>query len=144
MKNDRNKSQIDWNAEYDISKIFSPSEIKYSPEIIQVFAKKLYDKADAVTAYYSFLSIFIGCIFLNFMIDDKILLAFLGGLSGVIGYYIGQDKAFKYRLDAQIALCQVQIETNTRISSNREKENDNSSPKSSSEENSQYDQDDAF
>ena len=35
-------------------------------------------------------------------------------LVGIVGYLIGTGKAFKLRLEAQLALCQVQIEENTR------------------------------
>src|SRR5712671_5251610 len=35
-------------------------------------------------------------------------------LTGLIGLAIGQGKAFWYRLQAQILLCQSQIEANTR------------------------------
>jgi hypothetical protein len=35
-------------------------------------------------------------------------------LGGVIGYFTGKEKAFELRLKAQQALCQLQIEKNTR------------------------------
>jgi hypothetical protein len=35
-------------------------------------------------------------------------------LLGALGFKVGQQKAFALRLQAQVALCQVQIEANTR------------------------------
>jgi hypothetical protein len=32
---------------------------------------------------------------------------------GLVGYSLAQDKAFQLKLQAQVALCQVQIELNT-------------------------------
>jgi hypothetical protein len=39
---------------------------------------------------------------------------FLALLGGALFFLIGQAKAFKYRLEAQRTLCQMQIERNTR------------------------------
>jgi len=42
------------------------------------------------------------------------ILCIIGGvLGGVIGGFIGQRKGFQYRLQAQLTLCQMQIEHNT-------------------------------
>jgi hypothetical protein len=42
-------------------------------------------------------------------------LAFVLGILGAVsGYSRGRDKAFHLKLEAQVALCQVQIEVNTR------------------------------
>ena len=35
-------------------------------------------------------------------------------LVGIVGYIMGRGKAFRLQLEAQLALCQVQIEKNTR------------------------------
>jgi hypothetical protein len=35
-------------------------------------------------------------------------------LLGIVGYIVGRGKAFRLELEAQLALCQVQIEKNTR------------------------------
>jgi hypothetical protein len=40
-------------------------------------------------------------------------------LGGAMGYAIGTEKAFTLRLQAQVALCQVQIEANTRAQAAR-------------------------
>jgi len=37
-------------------------------------------------------------------------------LVGVIGYFIGRDKALRLKLEAQLALCRVEIEKHTRHS----------------------------
>ncbi len=36
-------------------------------------------------------------------------------IGGGIGYVVGQQRAFWFRLQAQLALCQAQIEENTRL-----------------------------
>lgn len=45
---------------------------------------------------------------------DPSILCVIGGLFGVVvGGFIGLRKAFQYRLQAQLTLCQMQIEHNT-------------------------------
>lgn len=42
------------------------------------------------------------------------MIALIGLLVGAgIGFALGQERAFKLKLEAQVALCQVQIEKNT-------------------------------
>jgi hypothetical protein len=45
---------------------------------------------------------------------DPFVLCVIGGVfGGVVGGFIGQRKGFQYRLQAQLTLCQMQIEHNT-------------------------------
>ncbi len=49
----------------------------------------------------------------------EIIGAILGGvILGIFGYSMGTQKAFQLKLQAQTAICQVQIEKNTQKSSN--------------------------
>ena len=97
---------------------------KYNPDIIQQFADSLYSQASWIVFVFTILWLFIGCgsgYFVSTRIQnaendiDKFLIigAFVGGF---IGYNIGQSRAFSLRVRAQRALCQKQIEENTRHS----------------------------
>lgn len=90
-------------------------KIEYDPELIATYAKGLYDKADLITLYHiAFWGICGGGGAYWYTRDDSI--GFFVALSfSFIGYLIGQAKSFQYKLEAQVALCQAQIELNTRM-----------------------------
>ena len=98
---------------------------EYDPSIIELAAARLYSKADAVVMGSIATGIVIGASFgaipltslgaswpipSTFGFATLILGAILGA---VIGYTVGDARAFGYRLQAQSALCQLQIERNT-------------------------------
>jgi hypothetical protein len=47
-------------------------------------------------------------------VDAAIAGIAFAALGGILGYYWGKEKAFELKLKAQQALCQLQIEKNTR------------------------------
>ena len=98
---------------------------EYDSSIIELAAARLYSKADAVVMGSIATGIVVGAAFgaipltslgaswpipSTFGFATLILGAILGA---VIGYTIGDARAFGYRLQAQGALCQLQIERNT-------------------------------
>lgn len=94
---------------------------KYNPEIIQQFADQLYNLASWVVFIWTTLWLFIGggCTFYiahkYYAVNDIDKFIIIGSILGAcIGYNIGQTKAFSLRFRAQRALCQKQIEENTR------------------------------
>jgi hypothetical protein len=92
--------------------------IAYDEDIIQASADGLYRYAASVVLTSTIIGVILGLIVGAFAASATPLggFAFLGG--GLIGGYIGwsraQSAAFLLRLQAQTALCQVQIEKNTR------------------------------
>ncbi|MFN8487767.1 MAG: zinc ribbon domain-containing protein [Caldilineaceae bacterium] len=85
---------------------------RYDASIITEFAQRLYDQANLVLLLFTIGGIVIGG-------GGGALLspgiALIGALIlGLIGYFIGQTRAFQLKLQAQMALCQVAIEENTR------------------------------
>lgn len=46
--------------------------------------------------------------------NAPILILVVGVLGGVVGYTVGERRAFQYKLQAQLTLCQMQTELNTR------------------------------
>ena len=97
----------------------------YDPRIIEQFAEKLYRKASAFVAgsvaVGGALGAAFGAVPLTSLGDAwpiPPLFGFatllVGGLFGaVIGYVIGDTRSFGYRLQAQTALLQLQMERNT-------------------------------
>lgn len=85
----------------------------YDPSIVERFAQALYDRAGTVvfahTALYAAVAGGAGLIGVSTLAG--LVAALIGG---AIGYDVGQQKAFALKLQAQTALCQVQIERNTR------------------------------
>jgi hypothetical protein len=98
---------------------------EYDPSIIELAAARLYSKADAVVMGSITIGIVVGAAFgaiplsslgASWPIPSALGFAtlILGAILGaVIGYTIGDARAFGYRLQAQSALCQLQIERNT-------------------------------
>jgi hypothetical protein len=87
----------------------------YDPNVIQEFADRLYTKAKSIIRSYTIL----GVILLGFggLTTQQPVLGLVGAvIGGAIGYIMGKEKAFSYKLQAQTALCQVQIEINSKQS----------------------------
>ena len=94
--------------------------VKYNPAIIQKFAEKLYASAFTVVIVYTTLGALAGLTaggFLGMSVSSDarlILWASTGGVGGRFGLMLGLQRAFWLKLQAQLALCQMMIEVNTR------------------------------
>lgn len=98
--------------------------VRYDAEIIEKFAAKLYAQANRIVAMYVVLfgiaGVIAGIVATKStggsMRDTSLPVPnmILGGVVlAALGYIVGQARAFSLRLQAQTALCQVQIERNT-------------------------------
>jgi hypothetical protein len=100
------------------------NDVNYDEFVIQRFANELYQRARGIVIFYSVMGTIIGIILgLTFTRvtnsfggsnNSGVAWFVLGAICCGIGYWIGQGKAFWLRLEAQNALCRVQIERNTR------------------------------
>lgn len=92
--------------------------IAYDPDIIQKFSGELYRQADRIVLMsairFGIVGAVVGAV-LSGVTGTSVFfgLLVLGGIAAFIGALMGQEKAFALRLQAQVALCQVQIERNT-------------------------------
>lgn len=90
--------------------------VKYDARVIVQFAERLYAQAGRVVALYAIVMA-LGGLAVGKAIGGRdaegpmVLVAIVGG---VVGYFVGQARAFLLRLQAQVALCQVEIEHHTR------------------------------
>lgn len=89
----------------------------YDAGIIERFADKLYARAASIVVVYALLGAFVAlgagvAIFAG--IQNVVVAIIAGATILVIAILLGQQRAFQLRLQAQLALCQVQIERNTR------------------------------
>jgi len=94
---------------------------EYNPEIIRTFARRLYARAALSTVVSTVLGLLIGLVTTPFILQslptelalrcpDWVIPVALG----LIGFGQGLERGFLLRLQAQTALCQLQIELNTR------------------------------
>ena len=92
--------------------------VQYDPGVIQSFADGLYRAADRIVMMTAIIGALIGgAIGLAFgqAVGGGALIGLLGAaVGGFIGHSRGISKTFQLRLQAQLALCQVEIEFNTR------------------------------
>ena len=89
------------------------SGTKFEPRIISTFADLLYVRADWIVLKWTVVGGATGAILLGFY--GKALGLLIGGvIGGFAGYREGQARSFLLRLQAQLALCMVEIEANTR------------------------------
>ena len=93
---------------------------KYDPVVIQKLADQLYSQANSVVATWTILLLLIGGA-TGFALGSQnsshngIVVGGIGAAVGAFfGFAIGQSRAFVLRVQAQTALCQKQIEENTR------------------------------
>lgn len=102
-----------------------PAAPDFEPRIIEAFAENLYKKAASFLVGSVVLGVVMGMSFgavpltslgekwpIPSMLGFATML--LGGvLGGVIGYVVGDTRAFGYKLQAQGALCQLEVERNS-------------------------------
>lgn len=87
--------------------------VQYEPEIIYQFAERLYSKATTIVAVYAVAGAVIG-IFIGYGMKGWTSAIIGGVILGGVGWYLGTEKAFALKLQAQTALCQAAIERNSR------------------------------
>lgn len=94
--------------------------ITYDRSVIQEFADKLYARARAIVVVFTLVGFFVGLVAGGALSNSAlrvlgpagvVVVAVVGALIGLV---IGQSRAFMLKLQAQTALCQAQIEENTR------------------------------
>jgi hypothetical protein len=89
--------------------------IKFDPEVIKKSAQLLYRKADTIIAIYGLIGAIAGATVTALLIKTASPVIFIGiGIGVLFGIFAGKEKALKYKLEAQLALCQLQIAINTR------------------------------
>lgn len=98
---------------------------QFDPSLIERYAEQLYRKADSVRVGSAVAGAVLGIVFgatpmtplgefLPVPSSFGLALVLVGGLvGGFLGYVIGEGRAFRIRLDAQMVLFQLQIERNT-------------------------------
>jgi uncharacterized membrane protein len=94
--------------------------VEYDASIIQESAKRLYSRAASIilssTVFGLLVGAFagaLGAVLLERRSAITMVLAICGLIGGLLGYQRGRERAFELKLQAQVALCQVQIEKNT-------------------------------
>jgi len=92
--------------------------MKYDPRVIHEMAERLYAEADSAEVSYpvvfGVMGAAVGFAF-GFPLGYARAAALAGAvLLGAVGYWVGQQRAFGIRLQAQLMLVQTKIEENTR------------------------------
>ena len=98
--------------------------VVYDPELIKKYAQRLFRGSESIvisnifafTLFGLIIGTFIGLYTGDFAKIRTILMPLIvtGALGSLFGYMVGREKAFQIRLQCQQALCQVEIEKNTR------------------------------
>jgi hypothetical protein len=86
--------------------------MRYDSKIIIQFAQSLYDQASSVLILFTIVGVVVGGGGGLLLSTEAALIGAV--ILGAIGYVMGQSRASQLKLQAQLALCQVAIEENTR------------------------------
>jgi hypothetical protein len=92
----------------------------YDPSVIVTFADSLYAQAATILGAYTLMGALVGAgvgAAVGSVIPDisSVVLGLVGAVFvGAVAWELRRQKAAALRLQAQVALCQVQIEANTR------------------------------
>ncbi|HEU0135176.1 MAG TPA: hypothetical protein VFR28_10160 [Allosphingosinicella sp.] len=86
----------------------------YDPSIIQEYADKLYSRADFIILGWTVFGAIVGYL-AGSMLGGEGMRLFAVIIGGALGYGVGEQRAFLLKLQAQLALCQVEIERNGRV-----------------------------
>ena len=98
--------------------------MQYDPGVIEQFAEDLYAKARNVLITNVCIGYVLGAL-PGWFFSHSPYIGLLIGLGGAwLGYLRGQANGFVLKLQAQTALCQVQIERNTRARARKEPRDD--------------------
>jgi positive regulator of sigma E activity len=96
--------------------------VAYDASVIQKFAERLYSQAASIIITSAFLGIIVGAVVgaggaaAANAADTVGMAAIIGAVvGGLFGFLYGKERAFKLKLEAQVALCQVLIEKNTSV-----------------------------
>lgn len=97
------------------------TQVTYDATVIQEFAERLYKQASSIILSSTLLGLFGGAVVggvgaaLAQARAQVAIAAIIGAFVGAFwGYSRGRERAFKLKLEAQVALCQAQIERNTK------------------------------
>jgi hypothetical protein len=92
--------------------------IIYDGELVHAYADRLHRTAAGTVLMCAAGGLMTGAS-IGLVSGDLRTTALAAILVGIIGYIVGRARAFRLKLEAQLALCQVQIERNTRGSIGR-------------------------
>lgn len=93
---------------------------QYDPTVIHTHAQRLYNTANTIVVLYAVFGLLVGLsVGYGYASsvrspDPGVAAGIVGLIFATLGLVLGQLRAFALRLEAQLALCQLQIETNTR------------------------------
>ena len=92
--------------------------MKYDPKVIHEMGERLYAEADSAEISYPLVFGFVGAV-VGFAFGLSLGYARVAALARAVllagvGYWVGQQRAFALRLQAQLMLLQTKIEENTR------------------------------
>ena len=93
--------------------------VTYDAKLLREYADRLHRSASQTLVMYSLAGTVTGASvgLVSHDLEQTVVAAIL---VGILGYLMGKGKASRAKLEAQLALCQVQIEENTRGLGRRE------------------------
>jgi hypothetical protein len=101
-------------------------EVKYDADVLKAYAKVLYDQADSIVFWtavrWAAIGMFMSMAAISASAQGRpelnlvtfMVVLVVAVFAGSLGKQSGDSKAWMIRLDAQRALCQLQVEVNTR------------------------------
>ncbi|MCY1046866.1 hypothetical protein OV208_36515 [Corallococcus sp. bb12-1] len=88
--------------------------VRYDPNIITQHAQALYNRASGIIFAWGVIGFIVGAVAASAAQLQGLFILVGGLLLALVGVMFGRGRAFSLQLQAQVAMCQVAIEANTR------------------------------
>lgn len=90
--------------------------MQYDPTILVQYADRLYSQANSIIVLGTMAGAVVGLLAgaATVGVIGPVGLVMGGVFFGVLGFALGRERAFRYKLEAQRVLCELQTEINTR------------------------------
>lgn len=111
--------QVESDAPKTVAGSWGGGVVEYDPKVIRKFADTLYARAWTTVIVFTGLGALVG--FGLTLPQPPAIQVLVTAILALFGFALGRQAAFSLRLQAQVALCQVMIEDNTRRARREEK-----------------------
>ncbi len=89
--------------------------VVYDPKVVEEYAERLYQQSRSIVTCHFFIGVFAGMLIFAKVADimvcgfDPLIISIGVVIGAVMGYGSGQNRSAEMKLEAQLALCRVEV-----------------------------------